>query len=87
MDMHNIQLQYRVVGDWMFTYDDILKQEEALLQIEKKRYFITVSSRPNQKLSYDDSNKSYAFWYDNDDIKRIMMGTRNYHTISYMRYV
>lgn len=71
----------------MITFDDVKMQEEALQKSEKKLYFIAVSSRCNQKLPYDGSNKSYAFWYDDEEIAQLKMGTRNYHSISYMRYI
>jgi hypothetical protein len=63
---------------------DVREQREALLGNEgKKSYFIDLSSRTNQRLPYDASRKSFAYWYDRDEIKRIILGIRDYQRFSH----
>jgi len=70
-----------------FSYEDIVKQEAALMRNEGRKPTITLSGRINQKLPYDDVGTSYAFWCDGDERRRIILGTRNYHIPSYMKYI
>jgi hypothetical protein len=80
-----------LAGEKGICYDDIVKQEIALRNNKGRKPTITlaydINQRPNQKLPDDDSNKSYAFWYDKDEEKRIILGTRISHCVSYMKYV
>lgn len=66
------------------TAEDIREQREVLLGNEGKiSRFIDISKRINQCLPYDASRVSFAFWYDKDEIKRIVLGTRGHRNFSH----
>lgn len=65
---------------------DVQKQRKALLgNTVKKSYHIESSEKINQRLPYDASRKSYAYWYDENELNRILLGTRHYQDLSHYK--
>ena len=68
----------------MITAEELHAQNEALLNSDSNRSsFIQLSERLNYRLPNDATQKSFAYWYDDDEARRINLGLRKYQLLSH----